>query len=154
MKQKTLRDRVITTYWNGRARLAHWCESLAERLQPVADMRANQESTPQFDDPMADVLLRALGNRTGKLRVSDAFLICGMEAGRVNQEQIERFGRAISALGWQRARSRSARTGLLEYAYVKGNAAERQAELVVEYDPHLRSVRIEVDKNERTPTTN
>ena len=150
MKQKTLRDRLIAAYWNGRTRLAHWCEALAERLQPADETLDSHEA--HFDDPFADVLLRALGNRTGKLRISDAYLICGLEAGRVNQEQIDRFGRAIRVLGWQRARS--ARQGVLEYAYVKGTAAERAVELVVEYDPHIRSVRIEVDKNEWTPTTN
>ena len=124
------------------------------RLDPrlYADAAVEQEARLRGDDPMVDVLYRALGNRTGKLRVSDAFLICGLEAGKVNQDQIERFGKAIRELGWERKRRRF--DGALEYAYVKGNDTEREVELIVEYDPHMRSVRIEVDKNERTPATN
>ena len=104
------------------------------------------------DDPLVDMLHRALGNRTGKLRVADAFLICGLEAGKVNQDQIDRFSRAIRELGWERARR--PRNGALEYAYVKGTAAEREVALVVEYDPHMRSVRIEVDTGGRTSAKN
>ncbi len=104
------------------------------------------------DDPLIDVLHRALDNRTGKLRVSDAYLICGLEPGKVNQDQIARFGRALCDLGWERARRRF--DGALQYAYVKGTAAEREIELVVEYDPHMRSARIEVDKNARMPAAN
>ena len=130
-------------------------EALGEsiRLDPrlYAEAAIEQEARQRGDDPLVDVLYRSLGNRTGKLRVSDAFLICGLEAGKVNQDQIERFGRAIRELGWERKRRRF--DGELEYAYVKGSATEREVELVVEYDPHMRSVRIEIDKNV-TPATN
>jgi predicted P-loop ATPase len=124
------------------------------RLDPrlYADAAVEQEARLRGDDPLADVLYRALGNRTGKLRVSDAFLICGIEAGKANQDQIERFGRAIRELGWERKRRRF--DGALEYAYVKGSATEREVELVVEYDPNMRSVRIEVDKTAQTPAPN
>jgi len=111
-----------------------------------------QEARLRGDDPLVDVLHRALGNRTGKLKVSDAYLICGLEAGRVNQDQIERFGRAIRELGWERKRKRF--DGALEYAYVKGDASQREVELVVEYDPHMRSVRIEVDAHQQPPVPN
>lgn len=123
------------------------------RLDPrlYADAAVEQEARLRGDDPMLDVLYRALGTRTGKLRVSDAFLICGLEPGKVNQDQIERFGRAIRELGWERMRRRF--DGALEYAYVKGTPAERKVDLVVEYDPHMRSVRIEIDKT-GTPATN
>lgn len=97
-------------------------EALGEsiRLDPrlYADAAVEQEARLRGDDPLVDVLYRALGNRTGKLRVSDAFLICGLEAGKVSQDQIERFGRAIRELGWERMRRRF--DGALEYAYVKG----------------------------------
>jgi hypothetical protein len=130
-------------------------EALGEsiRLNPQLYEAAatEQEARLTGDDPLIDVLQRALGNRTGKLRVSDAYLICGLEAGKVNQDQIGRFGKAIRELGWERKRRRF--DGTLEYAYVKGTATEREVELVVEYDPHMRSVRIEVDKN-ATPATN
>lgn len=130
-------------------------EALGEsiRLDPrlYGDAAVEQEARLRGDDPLVDVLYRALGNRTGKLRVSDAFLICGLEAGKVNQDQIERFGKAIRELGWERKRRRF--DGALEYAYVKGTTSEREVELVVEYDPHMRSVRIEIDKT-ATPATN
>jgi hypothetical protein len=78
------------------------------------------------DDPFVDILHRALGNRTGKLRVSDAYRICGIEPGKTNQAQISRFGRAIRELGWERKRMQF--EGSREYVYVKGNAAEREVE--------------------------
>ena len=124
------------------------------RLNPALYEAAavEQEARLRGDDPLVDVLYRALGNRTGKLRVSDAYLICGIEAGKANQDQIERFGRAIRELGWERKRRRF--DGSLEYAFVKGTDKEREVELVVEYDPHMRSVRIEVDKNAPPPPPN
>ena len=113
----------------------------------IREAATDQELRLAGDDPLVAVLHRALANRTGKLRVSDA---CGIEPGKVNQDQISRFGRAIRELGWERQRLRV--DGALQYAYVKGTAAEREVELVVEYDPHLRSVRIEIDKNVPPPT--
>jgi hypothetical protein len=131
-------------------------EALGEsiRLNPALYEAAavEQEARLRGDDPMVDVLHRALANRTGKLRVSDAFLICGIEAGKANQDQIERFGRAIRELGWERKRRRF--NGDLEYAYVKGTETEREVDLVVEYDPNMRSVRIEIDKTARPAPTN
>lgn len=128
-------------------------EALGEsiRLDPrlYAAAAIEQEARMRGDDPLVDVLYRALGNRTGKLKVSDAYLICGIEPGKANQDQIDRFGRAIRELGWERKRRRF--EGALEYAYVKGTEKEREVELVVEYDPHMRSVRIEVDKNAGQP---
>lgn len=128
-------------------------EALGEsiRLNPslYAEAAAEQEARQRGDDPLVDVLHRALGNKTGKLRVSDAYLICGIEAGKVNQDLIERFGRAIRELGWERGRRRF--NGLLQYVYVKGNLVERDVDLLVEYDPHMRQVRIEVDKTPPPP---
>jgi predicted P-loop ATPase len=129
-------------------------EALGEsiRLDPrlYEAAAAEQEARLAGDDPLIDMLHRALVNRTGKLRVSDAYLICGIEPGKVNQDQISRFGRAIRELGWERQRRRF--DGALQYAYVKGTATEREVELIVEYDQHMRSVRIEVDKNTQPPT--
>ena len=125
-------------------------EALGEsiRLNPALYEAAavEQEARLRGDDPMVDVLQRVLANRTGKLRVSDAFLICGIEAGKANQDQIERFGRAIRELGWERKRCRF--NGGFVYAYVKGTEAERALDLVVEYDPNTRSVRIEIGRPE------
>ncbi len=131
-------------------------EALGEsiRLDPRLYEAATVEQEARLvgDDPLVDVLHRALGDRTGKLRVSDAYLICGIEPGKVNQDQISRFGRAIRELGWERQRRRFDKA--LQYAYVKGTPEQREVELVVEYDPHMRSVRIEVDKNGQQPATN
>lgn len=93
---------------------------------------------------IVDVLRRAIGDRTGNLRVSDAYLICGIQPGRATPDQVTRFGRAIRELGWLRHRRRI--NGSPQYVYVKGTAAEREVALCVEYDPHTRSVRIEVDR--------
>jgi predicted P-loop ATPase len=123
---------------------------LDPRLYEAASLE--QEARLTGDDPIIDVLHRALGNRTGKLLVSDAFLICGIESGKANQDQITRFGKAIRELGWARQRRRF--DGELEYAYVKGTATERAVKLVVEYDPHMRIVKVEVDKSAQTPATN
>ncbi|HSX22344.1 MAG TPA: VapE domain-containing protein [Gaiellaceae bacterium] len=125
-------------------------EALGEsiRLDPklYEEAAVEQEARLRDDDPLIDVLYRALGTRTGKLRISDAYLICGIESGRATQDQIDRFGRAIRKLGWERKRRRF--DGQLEYAYVKGSEAEREVNLIVEYDQHMRSVRIEVDKGQ------
>jgi len=131
-------------------------EALGEsiRLNPelYAAAAAEQEARLAGDDPLVDVLHRALGTRTGKLRVSDAYLICGIEAGKANQDQIARFGKAIRELGWERQRRRF--EGQLQYAYVKGTADQREVELLVEYDPHMRQVKIEIDKQPEAPATN
>lgn len=130
-------------------------EALGEsiRLDPklYEEAAVEQEARLRDDDPLIDVLYRALGTRTGKLRISDAYLICGIESGRATQDQIDRFGRAIRKLGWERKRRRF--DGALEYAYVKGTEKEREVNLIVEYDQHMRSVRIEVDKGQ-PPATN
>lgn len=112
---------------------------------------AEQEDCLRGDDSISDGLRRGLRNRTGKLRVSDAYLIGGIEAGKANQDQVARFGLAIRELGWERQRRYF--DGVLSYVYVKGNEAEREVELVVEYDPHMRRVRIEVDKAQQTAPT-
>lgn len=129
-------------------------EALGEsiRLDPrlYEAATAEQEARQAGDDPLIDVLHRALGNRTGKLRVSDAYLICGIEAGKANQDQIFRFGRAIRELGWERDRRRF--NGSLQYTYVKGTAEQREVPLIVEYDPHMRSVRIEIDQGAQSPS--
>jgi hypothetical protein len=96
-----------------------------------------QEARTLGDDPLVDILHRTLGSRTGKLRVSDAYRLAGIEPGKASQDQIFRFGRAICELGWERKRRRF--DGALEYAYVKGNPAEREVELLSEYDPHMLS---------------
>ena len=120
---------------------------------PRRDVAHIKQETPlSVDDPLIDVLHGVLGNRTGKLRVSDAYLICGIEAGKVNQDQIERFGRAIRELGWERHRRRF--DGTLQYAYVKGSPEQREVELIVEYDAHLRLVRIETEKPQSQSATN
>ena len=134
---KSLRERFNKSVWNSRVAIARWIDGSSDLSQ-----------APDADDPLVDVLHHALGIRTGKIRVSDAYLICGLEAGKVNQDQIVRFGRAIRALGWARGRRR--RNGVLEYVYVKGDAKEREVALSVEYDPHMRSVRIEIDTNHQT----
>jgi hypothetical protein len=70
--------------------------------------------------------------------VSDAYLICGIEPGKVNQDQISRFGRAIRELGWERQRKRFGES--LQYAYVRGTAVERETELVIDGTDHLLKV--------------
>lgn len=87
-----------------------------------------------------DVLRRALGDCTGTLRVSDAFLICGIEPGKANQAQISGLGRAIRELGWERKRRRL--NGSVQYAYAKGTPEQREVVLAVEHE------------DETTPFTN
>ena len=101
---------------------------------------------------LAAVLHQTLGNLTGKIRVSDVFLVCGIALFDAAQEQREQLGYAIRELGWERKRRRF--DGVLEYAYVKGTESERLVQLVVEYDVHTRSVRIEIDKTGQTSATN
>jgi predicted P-loop ATPase len=117
------------------------------RLDPrlYKDAALEQEARLTGDDPLIDMLQRHLANRTGKLRVADAYLICGIEPGKANQDQIVRLGRAIRELNWERKRRRF--DGVLEYAYVKGTPEQREVELIVEYDAMSRNVRIAVDNS-------
>jgi hypothetical protein len=142
---KSVTDYLTAIVWDGKDRIARWLYACAIRLDPGLHAEAFKPQDPSLhdDDPIVDVLHRALGSRTGKLRVSDAYLICGIEPGKANQDQISRFGRAIRELGWERQRCHF--DGALQYAYVKGTTEQRKVELVVEYDPHMRSVRIEID---------
>lgn len=141
---KSFRERLEALVWDGRLRLARWLCTQVFRLGPeellAEGFYVRQEKCSH--DPFVDMLYRVLGNRTGKLRVSEAFVICGLEAGKVNQDQIARFGRAIRELGWERRRRWFDYGVALEYAYVKGDATEREVELLVEYDPAMRSLRI------------
>ncbi len=142
MKTFSIRTYLKGLFCESRARVARRLYVLARRLDPDADLhKVSRSMATSPDDPLVDMLYRALGNRTGKLRVSDAFLICGLEAGKVSQDQIVRFGHAIRELGWERMRRRF--DGVVEYAYVKGTPTERTMELSVDYDPHMRSVRIQ-----------
>lgn len=99
----------------------------------------------QTNQKLTDVLQHLLGDHTGRLRVADAFLLCGIEPGKATQDQIQRVGRALRELGWERQR----RTfdGVRTYAYVKGTRQQREDELVVEYDLHTRSARVEHTTN-------
>jgi hypothetical protein len=112
------------------------------RLDPklYGDAALEQEARLRDDDPLVDVLHRALGNRTGKLRVADAYLVAGIEPGRATQDQMDRFGRAIRELGWERLRRRFG--GELAYAYVRGTSEQRDIELYVEFDPLARTVKV------------
>jgi hypothetical protein len=79
---------------------------------------------------LCSTLHRALGERTGKLRVSDAYLICGIEPGKINRSKLSSFDRAIRMLGWERQRRRFD-GGSIHHAYVKGSATEREVECSV-----------------------
>lgn len=144
--KKSAREYLAAIVLHHRKRLARWFFDRAVQIDPAlcSDAFSTQpKETPQpsllDEDPIVDVLQRVLGNRTGKLRVSDAFLICGINPGEASMAHIARFGRAIRELGWERRRR--VFNGYREYAYVKGNAAEREVSLSVEYDPQMRSVR-------------
>jgi Virulence-associated protein E-like domain len=99
--------------------------------------RAEQEGRLADDDPFAGMLLRVLGDCTGRLRVSDAHRICGIAPGKV--DQLSRLDRAIRGLGWER--QRCCFNGSLQYAYVRGTATEREVELIFDGELHVRSVR-------------
>ena len=112
------------------------------RLDPTLYEEAalEQDARTRNDDPLLDTLHRNLGNVTGKLRIADAYLVAGIEPGRATQDQMIRFGQAIRELGWERVRRRFA--GERSYAYVRGDAGEREVELWVEFDPMTRMVKV------------
>ena len=95
-------------------------------------------------DACRDELHRLLGNRTGKILVSDVCIICGIDRDKANHYQLKRICFAIRALGWERQRRRFYSYGGLQYGYVKGTAAQRLTELTVEYDPHMRCTTVVV----------
>lgn len=124
-------------------------EALGESIRLNPDLyeaaAAEQEARLSDDEPLIDLLHRVLGDRTGKLSVADAFMICGIEPGKATQDQRARFGRAIRELGW--VRSRRQLNGAPNYAYVKGTADQQKRQLIVEYDMSSREVKIAVEKN-------
>jgi len=90
---------------------------------------ADQDPDEPAADPIANALHRILANRTGKLRIADAYRFCGIEPGKINQNRIARLRRTISELGWERQRCRFG--GTIKHAYVRGTPEEREVELVI-----------------------
>jgi hypothetical protein len=90
-----------------------------------------KKSVPN-DGKLIDALRRSLGDHAGRLRVADAFLLCGIDPGKATQDQIQQVGRTLRELGWER--QRRSFDGVRTYAYVKGTRQQREEELVVEYD--------------------
>jgi predicted P-loop ATPase len=126
-----------------------WAEASIEekagtsiRLDPslYEEAAIEQDARTRNEDPLVDALHRNLGTWTGKIRISDAYLVAGIEAGKATQDQMNRFGQAIRELGWERERRRMG--GERGYAYVRGEAGERERELTVEFDPLSRTVKI------------
>jgi predicted P-loop ATPase len=126
-----------------------WAEaSLAEaagesiRLDPTLweEATREQEAREAEDDPLVPVLDRVLKGWTGKLRVDDAYAIVGIEPGKATKDQIDRLGRAIRKIGFERRRRRF--DGEREYAYVCGTEQEREVEIVVEVDWIARTVKL------------
>ena len=112
------------------------------RLDPslYEEAAREQEAREAEDDPMVPLLDRTLGGWTGKLRIEDAYAIVGIEPGKATKDQIDRLGRAIRKIGWERKRRRF--DGVREYAYVRGTEQEREVEIVVEVDWIAHAVRL------------
>ena len=71
---------------------------------------------------MVTRLRRALGDARGKLRVSDAHVLGGLE--RQSYYQTHLIAHALRHLGWERGRYRF--DGTVRYAYVKGTRLQRE----------------------------
>lgn len=103
------------------------------RLAPElwADAAAEQADRARVDT-MEVVLGDVLGDRTGKLKVTDAMRIVDIDLAAPST-QIERLDDAMEALGWERVKQLRF-AGDRAAAYARGTTRERQREIKVEID--------------------
>lgn len=98
------------------------------RLDPRlwADAGAEQAAR-RTDDPYRVLLEQVLGAAVGKLRIQDAWRICGFRGDLVpSQDQMARIGEAMRELGWERPENvRRFGKGERKYAYERGTEIER-----------------------------
>jgi hypothetical protein len=110
-----------------------WAEAAAREASGVsirldrelwADAAEEQEAR-RIEDPFVVTLGNVFGNLAGKVRAADAWALLGIPTGQQTQDQNARFGEAMRELGWERTKLRFGSRGP-EWAYAKGDAAERQ----------------------------
>lgn len=128
---------------------AAFAEAHAEsiRLSPhLWGDAASEQDERRVEDPMVPILAGVLGDLTGKLRVTDALRIVGVD-GKATQDQAQRLGVAMRDLGWERAQRRA--DGEKVYWYVRGAEHERGSEIVLEVSAF--GARAEITARRRGP---
>lgn len=91
-----------------------WAEAAAReangesiRLDPrFWGVAAVEQEERTVDDPWIEIIARVLGDREGKILAADAWLLVGVPTGQATQEHNARLGKAMRALGWERAKLR------------------------------------------------
>jgi hypothetical protein len=110
------------------------------RLDPALyGTAAEQQADRQVADPWVATMEAALGDRHGKLRAEEAWLIVGLRSAQRTQEHNVRLGSAMQELGWERKKLRFGSTPA--WCYVKGSKAEREQQLtvsVIDEQVHVR----------------
>ena len=72
-----------------------------------------------------EVLVRkAFGDITGRIAITEAWQVLGIQSRVLTQDEMQRFGNAMRMLGWQRKRGRT--SGELAYVYYRGTEAESE----------------------------
>jgi len=122
--------KVRDQLWAEAARLE--ADGASIRLDPALYPHAAEaQGARQQEDPFYELLEAALSGLVGKLRSQDAWSIVGKgDPGNRSQDDMNRLGEAMRALGWERSRRRFD-DGRRECCYVKGNAGERERPVVL-----------------------
>jgi predicted P-loop ATPase len=81
---------------------------------------AVEQQARTLEDPWVATLADVLGDLQGKLLVSDAWEIVGVNRGHQTQDQNSRLGNAMRELGWVRDRRRFKAKSGKPYCYVRG----------------------------------
>src|SRR5690606_37039645 len=98
---------------------------------------AEEQEARRVEDPYVVTLGTVLADHVGKLRAAGVWDLLGIPAGQQTQEHNARLGEAMRELGWERTKLRFGGAGP-EWAYVRGESAERARRLVVYRDPNGR----------------
>lgn len=110
-----------------------WAEAAARqaqgeaiRMDPALWKQAGQEQeSRQARDPWLEALEAALGEvANARLRSTDVWALVGVDPARAGQDENQRMGRAMKALGWRRDKMRCG-DGKPRWCYAIGDGAQR-----------------------------
>ena len=132
--------------WAEAALLERQGESI--RLDPgLWSEAAAEQGAREEIEPWQDLLAEALDGLEGKIRSADVWKLVGVQPGNQTQNQNNRLGSSMKALGWERKQLKW--NGKDASCYVRGSDAVRQRQLIVEGDSGI--VRALEPREEETP---
>jgi len=124
-----------------------WAEAAAReakgesiRLDPsLWDAAAIEQGKRTVEDPWIDAIRALLGDMKGKITSADAWALIGLPAGQRTQQHNQRFGSAMTTLGWERTKVRI--DGAQTWGYVRGRERERKR-ICVERDYYTKEISV------------